>query len=88
MNDAVILRKVYDELCSLKAVVARREDVEALLDAEAIATNPATMRQLASSRADKLAGRTRAVRSVQVGRAFGVCATETHKRMNHLLSRQ
>ncbi len=65
MSDAVTIRKVYEELQSLKAVVARRADVEALLDAEAIAKNSSTMRQLSSSLAGKRAGRTRAVRSVR-----------------------
>jgi len=64
MSEAVTLRKVYDELRALKDVVARREDVEALLDTDAILQNAETMRELRSSRADVRAGRVRVIQRV------------------------
>ena len=64
MARAVSLETVYAELRRLRAEVARREDVEALLDTPPLLRNAATRRQLAESRLDKRQGRTRTINGV------------------------
>jgi PHD/YefM family antitoxin component YafN of YafNO toxin-antitoxin module len=58
MADTITLKKLYAELQDLKATVVRKEDLDALLETHAVLASPATMRQLAASRADKASGRT------------------------------
>lgn len=65
MATTITLKKIYGELQELKASVASKDDLDALLETQAILANSDTMRQLAASRADKRAGRTIAITSVR-----------------------
>lgn len=65
MGTTITLKKIYDELQELKASVASKDDLDALLETQAILANPDTTRQLAASRADKRAGRTIPIKSVR-----------------------
>ena len=65
MATTITLKKIYDELQELKASVVSKKDLDALLETQAILSNPATMRHLAESRRDKAAGRVRTITSVR-----------------------
>jgi hypothetical protein len=64
MAESITLAKLYEELLSLKGQMARREDIEALIDTPLIRANKATMRQLAASRRDVKTGRVRVLSNV------------------------